>query len=201
MMRKKIPDLKERLDNILVKRGAKNNKQLQAEVVNEILEHQKKDLSKENIAIKQVIFSEKEKTVFAEPSRLIVIDQAARKNSSSGSTLDEVGEENLRKKTDQSGAVEAPFFLFGEPDYTSPAGRIDLSFHDDIAPYDDQLYRHSNNPTTVKKDVLRQGLEGLLEEEWDFSRIRHSTFSNYSGFNSSEKGFNHLFHQYDNHDF
>lgn len=202
MMRKKIPEFKEKLDSILVKRSAKNSKHLQAEIINELLAQEKallsREATRENITVRPVVLVEKEKKqlLSADLFKNLNSEAGPRKNSSSGSTFAEAGE---------AAAKKTPEPLAGAPDshmnsmfeLKLPGRGLDLSLSDDF-PFDEACHAALH---TIKKDASRPGaFEDLFDEEVYLTQplARHPYFSrDYSVNNSTEKAYtNPLFHHY-----
>ena len=201
MMRKKIPEFKEKLDSILVKRSAKNSKHLQAEIINELLSLEKALLSREaardNITVRPVVLVEKEKKqlLSADLFKNVNSEAGPRKNSSSGSTFAEAGEAATKKTPEQ--------VLCAPDTHTNSmfelklnARGLDLSLSDET-PFEDACHAGLH---TIKKEVSRSAAfdDPFDEEAFNQPFARLPYFSReYSVHNSTEKAYtNPLFHQY-----
>lgn len=202
MMRKKIPEFKERLDSILVKRSAKNSKHLQAEIVNELLTHEKlllsRETAREDITVRPILLVEKEKKQLgsADLFKNLSGEAGPRKNSSSGSTFAEAGEA-ATKKFPEALAGAADSQMNSMFDLKLPGRGLDLSLSDDF-PIDESCHPAMH---TIKKEALRTGAyEDLFDEEAYLRQpfARNPYFSrDYSVNNSTEKAYNNpLFHHY-----
>ncbi len=202
MMRKKIPEFKEKLDSILVKKSAKNSKNLQAEIINELLTQEKlllsREATRENITVRPVLLVEKEKKQLISSDHFKNLNNEAgpRKNSSSGSTLAEAGEAAAKKNPEpQTGILDSNMTSMFE---LRLHGRVpEMSLSDDF-PLDEATLSGLH---TIKKDSSRpNAFEDLFYEDAFLPQpsARIPYFSrDYSVNNSTEKAYtNPLFHHY-----
>lgn len=201
MMRKKIPEFKEKLDGLLVKHSAKNNKVLQAELINHELESQKKALfsqpNQEKVAVVQATAT---LARTAEPSLFLraPLPHHVRKSSSGGSTNDDNYEESRPKTLEISS--ETPFLFMGEGHGVSGLGLADRleNFPDDLPAYDYSSFGMPSVANT-KRELQRSGFEEFLDECGQYGRNRNPFSRDHSANGSSEKGFTLAFHNYDSH--
>jgi len=183
MMRKKIPEFKEKLDAVLVKRSAKSNKPLQLQIVSELLDQQKKDL-----------LAEAPHPQHGSVSCLAKKDNAGvRKSSTGGSTMDEVAEEP-RPCQKELQKDESPFNFFPE---AHPENKLE-PFNEDLP----SLGFPQDFPTNSKPMLpysIRPADDDLFDE-WVFGRLRQpNPYSrDHSFHNSHEKQFTLNFPSFEN---
>lgn len=199
MMRRKIPEFKEKLDALFVKSSAKNNKSLQADIINQELEKQKKALFSEvQVLVLPPPQPIQRVAVLAQPVHMFATVQPSkvRKSSSGGSTNDDNYEESKPKNIEISS--EAPFLFMGEGVGLHNLGLGDRleNFPDDLQAYD---YSSFGLPiqTHQKREPIRTGFEEFLDESGAYARSRNPFSRDNSANGSSEKGFTLAYHNYD----
>lgn len=201
MMRKKIPEFKEKLDGLFIKHSAKNNKVLQAELINQELESQKKALfSQVNEERAAPVQAAHVIARMAEPPMFLraALPNHVRKSSSGGSTNDDNYEESRPKPLEISS--ETPFLFMGEGHGVPSlvlADRLE-NFPDDLQAYDFSSFGLSSVAHS-KRELNRSGFEEFLDECGQYGRNRNPFSRDHSANGSSEKGFTLAFHNYDSH--
>ena len=204
MMRRKMIDFRDKLEDILSVRTTKNNKAIHQEIT-DLLHHAQVKLIQDServFLLKHFDETEKENQVLLPPSNIYPSKTERRKASSGGSTLDDVCEEVQRHQSKPYS--DSTFSLFTENQgLLLTENKIEAAFSDELPGLDFPVYLRQ----IVKQEPpgRRSQFEELLDEDWGCSRRRPMLPSKDNSLNTSnEKSFGLGFTSYDSfhlHDF